>query len=152
MVVSKELKLGCALSNTFSWMQMTLTYRWCFLNILVSYLHFSDLVWISYEVFKVTVKQSNGKSTRGAKWLGQNWWLLGIRGKTNEWDTTRGINLIIPYKISYQDAQKTSRTFACNFYSWKNIVYTYLFLIMWITLITSGSLNDAFGLNAMICP
>ena len=67
-----------------------------FLNILVSYLHFSDLVWISYEVFKLTVKRSKGKSIRGAKWLGQNRWLLGIRGKTDEWDTTRGINLIIP--------------------------------------------------------
>ena len=67
-----------------------------FLNILVSYLHFSDLVWISYEVFKLTVKRSKGKSIRGAKWLGQNRWLLGIRGKTYEWDTTRGINLIIP--------------------------------------------------------
>ena len=66
------------------------------LNILVSYLHFSDLVWISYEVFKLTVKRSKGKSIRGAKWFGQNRWLLGIRGKTNEWDTTRGINLIIP--------------------------------------------------------
>ena len=65
-------------------------------NILVSYLHFSDLVWISYEVFKLTVKQSKGKSIRGAKWLGQNRWLLGIRGKTGVWDTTRGINLIIP--------------------------------------------------------
>ena len=68
-----------------------------FLNILVSYLHFSDLVWISYEVFKLTVKRSKGKSIRGAKWLGQNRWLLGIRGKTDEWDTTRGINLIIPF-------------------------------------------------------
>ena len=70
-----------------------------FLNILVSYLHFSDLVWISYEVFKLTVKRSKGKSIRGAKWLGQNRWLLGIRGKTDEWDTTRGINLIIPLQI-----------------------------------------------------
>ena len=35
-----------------------------FPNILVSYLHFSDLVWISYEVFKVTVKRSKGKSAR----------------------------------------------------------------------------------------
>ena len=69
-----------------------------FLNILVSYLHFSDLVWISYEVFKLMVKRSKGKSIRGAKWLGQNRWLLGIRGKTDEWDTTRGINLIIPFK------------------------------------------------------
>ena len=68
-----------------------------FLNILVSYLHFSDLVWISYEVLKLTVKRSKGKSIRGAKWFGQNRWLLGIRGKTDEWDTTRGINLIIPY-------------------------------------------------------
>ena len=67
-----------------------------FMNILVSYLHFSDLVWISYEVFKLTVKWSKGKSIRGAKWLGQNRWLLGIRGKTDEWDTTRAINLIIP--------------------------------------------------------
>ena len=32
-----------------------------FLNILVSYLHFSDLVWISYEVFKVTVKGQKHK-------------------------------------------------------------------------------------------
>ena len=67
-----------------------------FLNILVYYLHFFDFVWISYEVFKLTVKRSKGKSIRGAKWLGQNRWLLGIRGKTDEWDTTRGINLIIP--------------------------------------------------------
>ena len=35
-----------------------------FLNILVSYLHFSDSIWISYEVFKLTVKWSKGKSTR----------------------------------------------------------------------------------------
>ena len=34
----------------------------------------------------------------------------------------------------------------------KNIVYTYLFLIMLITLITSGSLNDAFVLNANDMP
>ena len=67
-----------------------------FLNILVSYLHFFDFVWISYEVFKLTVKRSKGKSIRGAKWLGQNRWLLEIRGKTDEWDTTRGIDLIIP--------------------------------------------------------
>ncbi len=72
-----------------------------FLNILVSYLHFSDLVWISYEVFKLTVKRSKGKSIRGAQWLGQNWWLLGIRGKTDEWDTTRGINLIIPKRYKW---------------------------------------------------
>ena len=37
------------------------------LNILVSYLHFSDLVRISYEVFELTVKRSKGKSIRGAK-------------------------------------------------------------------------------------
>ena len=67
-----------------------------FLNILISYLNFSELVWNFYEVFKVMVKRSKGKSIRGAKWLGQNRWLLGIRGKTDEWDTTRGINLIIP--------------------------------------------------------
>ena len=82
-------------------MQMTLTYRWCFLNILVSYLHFSDFVWISYEVFKLMVKRSKGKSIIGAKWLGQNQWLLGIRGKTDEWDTTRCINLIIPKFIHF---------------------------------------------------
>ena len=68
-----------------------------FLNILVSYLHFSDLVWISYEVFKLTVKRLKGKSIRGAKLLGQNRWILEIMSKTNEWDTTRGINLIIPW-------------------------------------------------------
>ena len=34
----------------------------------------------------------------------------------------------------------------------KNIVYTYLFLIMLIKLITSGSLNDAFVLNANDMP
>ena len=33
-----------------------------------------------------------------------------------------------------------------------NIVFTYLFLIMLITLITSGSLNDAFVLNANDMP
>ena len=59
-------------------------------------MHFSDLVWTSYEAFKLTVKWSKGKSIRGAKWLGQKRWLLEIRGKTDEWDTTRGINLIIP--------------------------------------------------------
>ena len=51
-------------------------------------------------------------------------------------------------QISYEDVQKTSPTFACNFYSWKNSVYTFLFLIMLITLITSGSLKGAFVLNA----
>ena len=70
-----------------------------FPNILVSYLHFSNLVWISYEVFKPTVKRSKGKSIRRAKWLGQDRWLSGIRGKTAEWDTTRGINLIIPFLL-----------------------------------------------------
>ena len=34
----------------------------------------------------------------------------------------------------------------------KNIVYTFLFLIMLITLITSGSLNDDFVLNANDMP
>ena len=71
-----------------------------FLNILVSYLHFSDLVWISYEVFKLMVKRSKGKSIIGAKWLGQNQWLLGIRGKTDEWDTTRGIIIFMPLVVS----------------------------------------------------
>ena len=56
-------------------------------------------------------------------------------------------------QISYQDVQKISPTFACNFlFMKKNIVYTYLFLIMLITLITSGSLNDDFVLNANDMP
>ena len=67
-----------------------------FSNILVSYLHFSDLVWISYEISKVTVKRSKGKSTRRPKWVGQNCWLLEIRGNPVEWDITRGIKPIIP--------------------------------------------------------
>ena len=33
-----------------------------FLNILISYLHFFELVWICSEVFKVAVKRSKGKS------------------------------------------------------------------------------------------
>ena len=72
-----------------------------FLNILVSYLHFSDLVWISYEVFKLTIKRSKGKSIRGAKWFGQEQVFLETRGKPAEWDTTKGTKLIIPsLKIS----------------------------------------------------
>ena len=51
-------------------------------------------------------------------------------------------------QIRYLDVQKTSPTFACNFYSWKNMVYTFLFLIMLITLITSGCLKGVFFLNA----
>ena len=50
-------------------------------------------------------------------------------------------------QIRYLYIQKTSPTFACNFYSWKNIVYTFLVLIMLIALITSGSLKGAFVLN-----
>ena len=50
-------------------------------------------------------------------------------------------------QIRYQDVQKSSPTFACNFYSWKN-VYTFLFSIMLITLITLGCLNGTFVLNA----
>ena len=59
---------------------------------------------------------------------------------------------LIKMQISYQDVQKTSPTFTCNFYSWKNIGYTYLFLIMLITLITLDSLNDAFVPNANDIP
>ena len=66
------------------------------LNILVSYLHFSDLVWISYEVFKVTVKWSKGKSTRQPKWVGQDRVFSETRGKPAECDPTRGIKPIIP--------------------------------------------------------
>ena len=52
-------------------------------------------------------------------------------------------------QIRYLDVQKTSPTFACNFYSWKKILFIpFLFLIMLITLITSGSLKGAFVLNA----
>ena len=43
-----------------------------FLNILISYLNFSELVWSFYEVFKVMVKRSKGKSIRGAKCFGRN--------------------------------------------------------------------------------
>ena len=39
-----------------------------------------------------------------------------------------------------------------HFYSQKNMFYTYLFLIMLITLITSSILNDAFVLNANDMP
>ena len=44
MVVSKELKLGCALSNTFFMNANDTDIGDVFLNILVSYLHFSDSV------------------------------------------------------------------------------------------------------------
>ena len=50
--------------------------------------------------------------------------------------------------IRYRDVHKTSPAFACYFYSWKVIVYTFLFLIMLITLITLGCLNGTFVLNA----
>ena len=50
--------------------------------------------------------------------------------------------------VRYLDVQKTSPRFACNFYSWKNIVYTFLFLILLITIITSGNLKVACVLNA----
>ena len=55
-------------------------------------------------------------------------------------------------QIRYLDVQKTSPTFAYNFIHEENIVYTYIFLILLITLITSGSLNDAFVLNANDMP
>ena len=32
---------------------------------------------------------------------------MGIRGKTDEWDTTRGINLIIPKFISYNNLKRS---------------------------------------------
>ena len=67
-----------------------------FLNILISYLNFSELVWIFYEVFKVMVKRSKGKSIRGAKWFGQEQVFSETRGKPAEWDTTKGTKLIIP--------------------------------------------------------
>ena len=40
-----------------------------------------------------------------------------------------------------------STTFACNFYFWKSIIYTFLFLIMLKTLINLGSLPGTFLLN-----
>ena len=60
-----------------------------FLNILISYLNFSDLVWIFYEVFKVMVKRSKGKSVRGAKWFGQEQVFSETRGKPAECDPTQ---------------------------------------------------------------
>ena len=69
-----------------------------FLNILISCLNFSELVWIFYEVFKVMVKRSKGKSIRGAKWFGQEQVFSETRGKPAEWDTTKGTKLIIPNK------------------------------------------------------
>ena len=70
-----------------------------FLNILISYLNFSELVWIFYEVFKVMVKRSKGKSIRGAKWFGQEQMFSETRGKLAKWDTTKGTKLIIPNYI-----------------------------------------------------
>ena len=67
-----------------------------FLNILISYLNFSELVWIFYEVFKVMITQSKGKSIRGAKWFGQEQVFSETRGKPAECDPTRGIKSIIP--------------------------------------------------------
>ena len=67
-----------------------------FLNILISYLNFSMLVWIFYEVFKVMVKQSKGKSISAAKWFGQEQVFSETRGKPAECDPTRGIKSIIP--------------------------------------------------------
>ena len=68
-----------------------------FLKILISYLYFSELVWICSEVFKLTVKRSKGKSIRWAKWLGQNRCVFETRGKSDEWDITRGRNVIVPW-------------------------------------------------------
>ena len=66
-------------------------------NILISYMHFSELVWIHYEVFKVTVKQSKGKNIRRANELGQKRGFFEFRGKTHGCDTTRGSNVIVPF-------------------------------------------------------
>jgi hypothetical protein len=68
-----------------------------FLNILISYSHFSELVWIWYDFFKVTVKRSKGKSIRRAKWFGQERVFLETRGKPVECYPTRGIKPIKPY-------------------------------------------------------
>ena len=43
------------------------------------------------------VKQSKGKSIRGAKWFGQEQVFLETRGKPAECDPTRGIRSIIPF-------------------------------------------------------
>ena len=69
-----------------------------FLNILISYLHFSELVWICSKVFKLTVKRSKGKSRRFTMWHGQNKRGFETRGKSDEWDMTRGRNVIAPKK------------------------------------------------------
>ena len=49
-----------------------------FPDILISYMHFSELVWIRYEVFKVTVKRSKGKSIRGWNELDRNEGFLNL--------------------------------------------------------------------------
>ena len=42
------------------------------LNILISYLYLLELVWIRYEIFKVSVKRWKGKSIRGWNELDRN--------------------------------------------------------------------------------
>ena len=42
------------------------------LNILISYLYLLELVWIHYEIFKVSVKRWKGKSIRGWNELDRN--------------------------------------------------------------------------------
>ena len=83
------LKINRYKQYFFSWIKIICKCRWCFLNILIPYLHFPEFVSTCLHVI---------------------------------------------------------------FIHEKNIVYTYLFLIMLITLITSGSLNDAFVLNANDMP
>ena len=73
-----------------------------FSNILISYMHFPELVWICYEIFKVTVKRSTGKSIRGANELGQKRGLFEFRGKTHGYDTTRGSNVIVPFMKGFE--------------------------------------------------
>ena len=51
-------------------------------------------------------------------------------------------------QIRYSKVQETSPTFICHFYTWQNVVYTFLCLITLITLITLSSLKTTFSLSA----
>ena len=53
------------------------------------------------------VKQSKGKSIRGAKWFGQEQVFLETRGKPAECDPTRGIKSIIPKLIGQLEESHT---------------------------------------------
>ena len=52
------------------------------------------------------VKRSKGKSIRFAKWLGQNMCVFETRGKSDEWDITRGRNVPNFYEDYYGDGDE----------------------------------------------